>query len=189
MNGIPKSHLPLRSVGWMAQACAFLMAMSCLAVQPPPADAGIDPKVLNTIAYINQMNYAYVVMKTYHNPIAVQEQYERIALDKIDITSIPNYEYEGKSMKDLILDMQAKLKELSIADKDYAYYRECQEDARRHKKKMFWFEMMMSAPTAFKNAGDVIVKNSGKADGYTVSFEAICTLAGELVGGASQEDL
>ena len=84
----------------------------------PAKGGGVDPKVQNTIAYINQMNYAYVVMKTYHNPLAVQEQYERIALDKIDITSIPDYEYNGKSVKDLILEMQTKLHDLAVADKD-----------------------------------------------------------------------
>ena len=149
----------------------------------PAKGGGVDPKVQNTIAYINQMNYAYVVMKTYHNPLAVQEQYERIALDKIDITSIPDYEYNGKSVKDLILEMQTKLHDLAVADKDYAYYKECQEDSRKCKKKMLWFDLAMSAPMALKNAGDVIAKNSGKADGYTVSFEAICTLAGDLIGG------
>lgn len=146
-------------------------------------DGGVDPNVQNTIAYINQMNYAYVVMKTYHNPLAVQEQYERIALDKIDITSVPDYEYNGKSVKDLILEMQTRLHDLAVADRDYAYYKECQEESRKFQKKMMWFNLAASVPMALKNAGDVIVKNSGKADGYTVSFEAICTLAGDLIGG------
>ena len=162
----------------------LLLASAAIAQDVAPAKSGeVDPNVQNTIAYINQMNYAYVVMKTYHNPLAVQEQYERIALDKIDITSIPDYEYNGKSVKDLILEMQTKLHDLAVADKDYAYYKECQEESRKFRKKMLWFDLAMSAPMALKNAGDVIVKNSGKADGYTVSFEAICTLAGDLIGG------
>ena len=162
----------------------LLLASAAIAQDVAPAKGGgVDPNVQNTIAYINQMNYAYVVMQTYHNPLAVQEQYERIALDKIDITSIPDYEYNSKSVKDLILEMQTRLHDLAVADKDYAYYKECQEESRKFRKKMLWFDLAMSAPMALKNAGDVIVKNSGKADGYTVSFEAICTLAGDLIGG------
>lgn len=161
----------------------ILMAVSVAAQQQTASGNREDGNALNTIAYINQMNYAYVVMKTYHNPLAVQEQYERIALDKIDITSIPNYEYKGKSVKDLILEMQTKLRALAVADKDYAYYKECQEERRKFKKKMLWFELAMSGPLALQRTADVIVKNSGKSDPNIVAFEAICTLAGDVIGG------
>ena len=53
---------------------------------------------LDTVAYINQMNYAYAVMKTYHNVLAVEEEYEKISLDRIDVTRIPSFSYDGKAM-------------------------------------------------------------------------------------------
>lgn len=143
-----------------------------------------DNNALNTIAYINQMNYAYVVMKTYHNPLAVQEQLETIALEKIDLTSIPDFKTkEGTSIKELIIDMQNKLRELAVADKDYEYYKECQEDARRAAKKKLWFDIAVSLPKALASAGEVVTKGAGTSDGYNVSFQAICALAGDLIGG------
>ena len=150
---------------------------------PQSVEKRVDSNVLNTIAYINQMNYAYVVMKTYHNPIAIQEQYERLALDKIDITSIPNHTYEGKSMKELILDMQDKLKALSIADKDYQYYKECQEGMARNARKRFWWKIASQPFVALSNAAKVTQKGVGKADGYTLTAQVICSLAGDLIGG------
>lgn len=157
-----------------------------VAAQQLPSKNGCqdDVNALNTIAYINQMNYAYVVMKTYHNPLAVQEQLETIALEKIDLTSIPDFKTkEGSSIKELIIDMQNKLRELAVAEKDYEYYKECQEDARRRKKKQLWLDIAVSLPKAFASAGQVVTKGAGKSDGYNVSFQAICALAGDLIGG------
>lgn len=163
----------------------FLLASAAMAQDVASANVGgEDINALNTIAYINQMNYAYVVMKTYHNPLAVQEQLETIALEKIDLTSIPDFQTkEGTAIKELIIDMQNKLRELAVAEKDYEYYKECQEDARRRKKKQLWLDIAVSLPKALSSAGQVVTKGTGKSDGYNVSFQAICALAGDLIGG------
>jgi len=154
-------------------------------------------EVENTLAYINQMNYAYVVMKTYHNPLAVQEQYERIALDRIDVTAIPRMRFGETSIKQLILDMQNALHDLSVAEKDYDYYKECQSELAKRKKKEMWIGIITSVPKALANAGDVIQATYGLKGGggaaaagagdpakhYVAAFNALVTLAGDLVGG------
>ena len=62
---------------------------------------------LDAVAYINQMNYAYTVMNTYHNVLAVQEEYEKISIDRIDVTRIPAFSYNDKAMLTLIQSMSA----------------------------------------------------------------------------------
>ena len=71
---------------------------------------------LDTVAYINQLNYAYQVMKTYHNVLAVQEEYERLSIDRIDVTRIPAFSYKEKAMVDLIRSMSNALRELRMLE-------------------------------------------------------------------------
>ena len=150
----------------------------------------------NTLAFINQMNYAYVVMKTYHNPIAVQEQYERIALDRIDVTSIPRMSFGDTSIKQLIFDMQSVLHELAVAEKDLDYFRKSQEELARRKKKEMWVNIITSVPNALKNAGDLVQATyglkgagagaTGNADPlkhYVTAFNALLVLSGDVIGG------
>lgn len=138
---------------------------------------------LDAVAYINQMNYAYTVMNTYHNVLAVQEEYEKISIDRIDVTRIPAFSYNDKAMLTLIQSMLDSLKALKMADEDYKYYQEEMEDRRRREKKNMWLKLVASVPLALKDAGNVIVKQSGKGDSYTVSFQALLVLAGDLIGG------
>ena len=139
--------------------------------------------VLDTIAYINQMNYAYMVMETYHNVLAIQEEYDKISLDQIDVTRIPPFSHGNKSMKALIAEMLDSLKALKMTEEDYKRCQEVLEDNRRRAKKDMWFKIIASAPLALKDAGEVIQKSAGKGDAYTVSAQAAATLAGDIVGG------
>ena len=139
--------------------------------------------VLDTIAYINQMNYAFMVMETYHNVLAIQEEYDRISLDQIDVTRIPPFSHGDKPMKVLIQEMLDALKALKMTEEDYKRCQELLEDNRRRAKKEMWFKVLASAPLALKDASEVIKKNSGKGDAYTVSAQAAMTLAGDLIGG------
>ena len=138
---------------------------------------------LDTVAYINQMNYAYVVMKTYHNVLAVQEEYDRISLDRIDITRIPSFSYDGKAMLKLIQSMLDALKSLKMADDDYRYYKSVLEDQRRRAKKDMWMKVVASAPRALSDARDIVVKQADMGDPYTVGVQAIVALAGDLIAG------
>ena len=138
---------------------------------------------LDAVAYINQMNYAYTVMNTYHNVLAVQEEYEKISIDRIDVTRIPAFSYNEKAMLTLIQSMLDSLKALKMAEEDYRYYQEVMEDNRRRAKKQMWLKLVAGVPLALKDASGVIVKQAGKSDGYTVSFQALLTLAGDLIGG------
>lgn len=138
---------------------------------------------LDTVAYINQMNYAYVVMKTYHNVLAVQEEYEKISLDRIDVTRIPSFSYDGKAMLNLIQSMLDALEKLKMNESDHQYYQEVLEDQRRRAKKDMWMKVIAAAPRALNDAKDVVVKQAGKGDAYTVSGQAILTLAADLISG------
>lgn len=138
---------------------------------------------LDTVAYINQMNYAYTVMNTYHNVLAVQEEYEKISIDRIDVTRIPSFSYDNKAMLTLIESMLDSLKALKMTEDDYKYYQEVMEDNRRRAKKDMWMKLVATVPLALKDAGKVVTKQAGKGDAYTVSFQALLTLAGDLIGG------
>ena len=140
---------------------------------------------LDTIAYINQMNYAYMVMETYHNVLAIQEEYDKISLDKIDVTRIPSFTppHGNRSMEDIVKEMLDSLKALKMTEEDFKRCQELLEDNRRRAKKDMWFKVVASVPLALKDASKVIQKNSGKGDAYTVSAQAAVTLAGDLIGG------
>ena len=94
----------------------FVFAAAALGVEEvdrtlKDASSSVDREsALDTIAYINQMNYAFTVMNTYHNVIAIQDEYDKISLDRIDITRIPKFLYNEKAMLDLIKDMLDALK-------------------------------------------------------------------------------
>ena len=143
------------------------------------------------IAYINQMNYAYMVMETYHNVLAIREEYDKISLTRSDLTKIPSLSFSPgdgseknlKSMTDLILDMLDALDALKMIDEDYKRCQEVLEDNRRRAKKDMWGKIVASTPLALKHASEVIQKNSGKGDAYTVSAQAIVALAGDVIGG------
>lgn len=138
---------------------------------------------LDTVAYINQMNYAYTVMNTYHNVLAVQEEYEKISIDRIDVTRIPSFSHDNKAMLTLIESMLDSLKALKMTEDDYKYYQEVMEDNRRRAKKDMWMNLVATVPFALKDAGKVVTKQAGTGDAYTVSFQALLTLAGDLIGG------
>lgn len=144
---------------------------------------------LDTVAYINQLNYAYQVMKTYHNVLAVQEEYERLSIDRIDVTRIPAFSYKEKAMVDLIRSMSNALRELQMLEDERRYYQEEMEDRRRRARKEMWINMCAVAPMAFNDAAKVIVKNAGKGDAYTVSAQALMAFAGDIVGGPVKEAL
>ena len=46
----------------------------------------------DTLAFINHLNYIYAVIKTYQNVVALQEEYDRLSLSELDITTIPSEE-------------------------------------------------------------------------------------------------
>ena len=139
---------------------------------------------LDTIAYINQMNYAYTVMQTYHNIVAVQDEYEKISIDRIDVSRIPSFSYNSKAMLDLIKDMLDTLEMLKMNEEDYKIYQEKLEDSRRRAKKEMWLKIITFVPEAIKDTADVIKRGAEQGeDGYVVAGKAALVLAGELVGG------
>ena len=139
---------------------------------------------LDTIAYINQMNYAYTVMRTYHNVVAVQDEYEKISIDRIDVSRIPSFSHNSKAMLDLIKDMLDTLETLKMNDEDYKFYQEKLEDSRRRAKKEMWMKIVTFVPEAMKDASDVIKRGARQAEnGYVVAGKAALVLAGDLVGG------
>lgn len=144
---------------------------------------------LDTVAYINQLNYAYQVMKTYHNVLAVQEEYERLSIDRIDVTRIPAFSYKEKAMVDLIRSMSNALRELRMLEDERRYYQEKMEDRRRRARKEMWINICTTVPMALNDAKDVIVKDAGKGDAYTVSTQALMAFAGDIVGGPVKEAL
>ena len=138
---------------------------------------------LDTVAYINQMNYAYTVMKTYHNVIAIQDEYDKISLDRIDITRIPKFSYNKKAMLDLITDMLDALKAMKMNENDYAFYQKKIEDSRRRAKKEMWINLVTAIPKTVANTAEVIKGGIGQGGNpYVVAGEAALTLAGDLVG-------
>lgn len=138
----------------------------------------------DTIAYINQMNYAYTVMQTYHNVVAVQDEYEKISIDRIDVSRIPSFSYNSKAMLDLIKDMLDTLETLKMNDADYKFYQEKLEDSRRRAKKEMWLKIVTFAPLAMKDTADVIKRGAEQGEnGYVVAGKAALVLAGDLVGG------
>ena len=140
---------------------------------------------LDTIAYINQLNYACMVMETYHNVLAIQEEHDKIKLKQIDVTRIPLFipPHCNKSMGDIIAEMDDSFLALKMIEEDFKKYQELLEDNRRRAKKDMWFKVLASAPLALKHASEVIQNNSGKGDAYTVSAQAAVSLAGDLIGG------
>ena len=139
---------------------------------------------LDTVAYINRLNYAYTVMKTYHNVIAVQEEYEKLSLDRVDVTKIPSFTYNNTAMLELIKDLIDKLKQLKMNEEDHKYYLSVMEDSRRRAKKEMWIKVVTSTPRALEDAKNVIVKQTENGgDSYTVSAEAAVTLLGDLIAG------
>lgn len=138
---------------------------------------------LDTIAYINQMNYAYTVMQTYHNIVAVQDEYEKISIDRIDVSRIPSFSYNSKAMLDLIKDMLDTLETLKMNEEDYKFYQEKLEDSRRRAKKEMWLKIITFVPEAIKGTADVIKKGAEQGEnGYVVAGKAALVLAGDLVG-------
>ncbi len=139
---------------------------------------------LDTIAYINQMNYAYTVMRTYHNIVAVQDEYEKISIDRIDVSRIPSFSYDSRAMLDLIKDMLDTFESLKMNEEDYKIYQEKLEDSRRRAKKEMWFKVISFVPGAMKDTAEVIKRGAEQAEnGYVVAGKAALVLAGELVGG------
>lgn len=136
--------------------------------------------IRGTIAYLNQLTYAYQVMKSYQNVVAVQDEYDKISFDRLESTGIPKEE----GIFDLILAMQNKLKEVAMGEEELRYYRKVNEDSRRRAKKEMWTKILLSVPQALGDAKDVIVKQSAKGgDTYTVGAEAAVALAGDLISG------
>ena len=142
---------------------------------------------LDTVAYINQLNYAYQVMKSYNNVLAIQEEYERLSIDRIDVTRIPAFSFNKEAMVDIIRSMSSALHDLQEMEDEKRFYQEEMEDQRRRARKDMWINMCAGAPMAFNDAAHVIVKNTGKGDAYTVSAQALIVLVGDIVGGPVKE--
>lgn len=167
----------------------FVFAAAALGVEEvdrtlKDASSSVDREsALDTIAYINQMNYAFTVMNTYHNVIAIQDEYDKISLDRIDITRIPKFLYNEKAMLDLIKDMLDALKAMKMNEDDYQFYQKKMEDSRRRAKKEMWIRLITAVPKVLSNVGGVI-KDGLKSGGnpYAVAGEATLVLAGDLVG-------
>lgn len=169
---------------WVAFSCSLAFAGNGATGSLKQSKLDADREsALDTIAYINQMNCAYAVMKTYHNVLAVEEEYEKISLDRIDVTRIPSFSYDGKAMVNLIKSMLDALGGLKMQEKERQHYQEVLEDQRRRARKDRWMKVVAAVPTALNDAKDVVVKQADKGDAYTVSTQAIVALAGDLIGG------
>jgi len=83
------------------------------APQQQESDAALD-----TIAIINQVNYAVEVLRTYHNVVALEEEYERISADNLNLNCIRDEE----SLQ-LIRDMLNTLNGMRMNDHARKWYR------------------------------------------------------------------
>ena len=81
--------------------------------QQQESDAALD-----TIAIINQVNYAVEVIRTYHNVVALEEEYERISADNLNLNCIRDEE----SLQ-LIRDMLNTLNGMRMNDRARKWYR------------------------------------------------------------------
>ena len=138
---------------------------------------------LNTVAYINRLNYAYTVMKTYQNVIAIQDMHDMMSLDGIDLRKIPAFTYEKTAMVDLIKEMLKSLSEMKMAEEDHEFYQKKIEDSRRRAKKEMWLKLLTSMPAAIKSGADAV--HDGLSQGgnpYVVAGEAVLAVAGNVVG-------
>ncbi len=67
----------MRKLTLILLSCATGFCLNA-APQQQESDAALD-----TIAIINQVNYAVEVIRTYHNVVALEEEYERISADNL----------------------------------------------------------------------------------------------------------
>lgn len=109
----------------------------------------------DTLAFINHLNYIYAVIKTYQNVVALQEEYDRLSLSELDITTIPSEE-----MSRTIQDALKTLEDLKMNEDELAYYRETLEDDRINAKREVFFKMIMATPEALKSGLDTLKASS-----------------------------
>ena len=99
-------------------ACVCIV---CLCVKSDtsgePQQADTDA-ALDTIAIINHINYAVEVIRTYNNVIALEDEYERISADNLNLNCIRDEE----SLQ-LIRDMLNTLNNMRMNDRARKWYR------------------------------------------------------------------
>lgn len=132
----------------------------------------------DTLAFINHLNYLYSVLKTYHNVVAVQEEYDRLSLSQVDITKIPSDEMMVAVQKAL-----STLKDLKMNEDEYAFYMENIEDERMSERRQLFFKVAMSAPEAVKSGFETFKAAKGGVHGAALGvLDAGGTLVKESFG-------
>ena len=76
-----------------AMLAGVCWAGSILAAMTPEQSPQQDSEAaLDTIAIINEINYVVEVVRTYHNVVALEEEYERISADNLNLNCIRDEE-------------------------------------------------------------------------------------------------
>lgn len=102
----------MRKLALILLSCSVGFRLNA-APQQQESDAALD-----TIAIINQVNYAVEVIRAYHNVVALEEEYEKISADNLNLNCIRDEE----SLQ-LIRDMLNTLNSMRMNDRARKWYR------------------------------------------------------------------
>ena len=99
-------------------ACICWVGLGLLTDTLAEAQHADSDAALDTIAIINQINYAVEVIRTYNNVIALEEEYEKISADNLNLNCIRDEE----SLQ-LIRDILNTLNSMRMNDRARKWYR------------------------------------------------------------------
>ena len=95
-----------------------LVAFGLMSDTPSEPNRVDSDAALDTIAIINHINYAVEVIRTYNNVIALEEEYEKISADNLNLNCIRDEE----SLQ-LIRDILNTLNSMRMNDRARKWYR------------------------------------------------------------------
>lgn len=147
----------IRRLTFILLSCSVGLCLNA-APQQQESDAALD-----TIAIINQVNYAVEVIRTYHNVVALEEEYERISADNLNLNCIRDEE----SLQ-LIRDILNTLNSMRMNDRARKWYRHVLTRDLRGAKLEGMAKMANMVTSSFVNGSGGFLSRLGQLASATV---------------------
>lgn len=144
-------------------AFACLTGVGVIAQTTEQAQQDSDA-ALDTIAIINQINYAVEVVRSYHNVCALEDEYERISVDNLNLNSIRDEE-----TLQLIRDMRETLNGMRMNDRARKWYRHVLTRDLKGAKLEGMAKMANAVTTSLVNGEGGLWSRLGQAVSATIS--------------------
>ncbi len=97
----------MAGAAWKKMARTLAVGMTCCAALSASGTEGVvatnetSDAVLDTIAQINHINWVVNVIKSYNNPVVLEEEYEKISYGNLNLNRIPDEETLGRITRTL----------------------------------------------------------------------------------------